>query len=183
MRKGLIIILFMTSHLAGAQHCPWDCSGMILLKTDATSGEMSRLNPVLVDGDRKLVIDTLYGTGLNSTADTCQFLVYEDFLKFRVAKTAIHYWYSYDTVYHFAKDHYLVKYNYCKYNRNNESLYIRINDLNNTPSGYRYIEVTAEKGIHLHNYHRLLNDRKTGELLTALAPMVIFISRVDLGLN
>lgn len=64
---------------------------MILLETDATSAEMSRLNPVLVDGDRKVVIDTLYGTGLNSTADTCQFLVYEDFLKYRVAKTAIHY--------------------------------------------------------------------------------------------
>lgn len=182
--KYFILLLFIFKFfLAKGQHCPWDCSGMILLETDATSAEMSRLNPVLVDGDRKVVIDTLYGTGLNSTADTCQFLVYEDFLKFRVAKTAIHYWYSYDTVYHFAKGHYLVKYNYCKYNRNNESLYIRINDLNNKPSGYRFIEVTADKRIHLHNYHRLLSYRKTGEMLTALAPMVIFISRVDLGLN
>ncbi len=183
MRKVLIIILFIVSHLAGAQHCPWDCSGMILLKTDATSGEMSRLNPVLVDSDRKVVIDTLYGTGLSSAADTCYFLIYEDFLKYRVAKTAIHYWYSHDTVYHFAKGHYLVRFNYCKYNSNNHSLYIRINDTNNRPSGYRYIKVDAEKRIHLHNYHRLLNDRETGEIFSAIEPMIIFISREDLGLN
>lgn len=156
---------------------------MILLRTDLFKTEMTGLKPVLVDAKKQIIIDTLYGTGLNSTVDSCSFLFYDDFLNYRKAKTAVHYWYRYDTVYHFAAGYYLSKFNYCKYISNNSSLYIRFNNINSESAGYIYIKVAAEKRIHLHNYYRLLNDRNTGEIMTTIAPMIIFISREELGLQ
>jgi len=86
---------------------------------------------VLADGGQNVVVDTIYGTGL-ATYDTCRFLPYEDFLKYRIEKINLHYWYGYDTVYHFAKGHFIVRYNFCRFNRDGRSdLFIRFND----PSG------------------------------------------------
>ncbi|MBM3415968.1 MAG: hypothetical protein FJY20_05885 [Bacteroidetes bacterium] len=55
MKYLLIVSLFFPA-LLQVQHCPWVCSGMILLKTDVTAAEFRQLNPVLADKKNRLLI-------------------------------------------------------------------------------------------------------------------------------
>lgn len=177
------IFLFLISLNAYSQHCPWDCSGMILLKTDVTPAEFKSLNPVLVDRDKRMVVDTIYGTGLD-TYDTCRFLFYDDFQQYRTEKIKIHYWYRHDTAFHFANGYYLVRYNYCKFQKDGEgTLFIRYNDPSGEPGAFRYLPVPAESGIHLHDHRLQMNRREYNEILEKIQPQIIFEGRKDWGLN
>src|SRR5262245_44608671 len=84
-----------------AQHCPWDCSGMIIVETPVAKGMIYKLEPVLVDEEKNVIVDTIYGTD-KPTYDRCDLLFYDDFTKQRTKKITIHHSYEYDTFYHFA---------------------------------------------------------------------------------
>jgi len=51
---------------------------MIMLKTPISKATVYQLKPVLVDEDKQVVIDTMYGTD-KATYDSCGFLYYDDF--------------------------------------------------------------------------------------------------------
>ena len=176
-RNFLFIIAFITTSFSFGQHCPWDCSGMILLQTDAPKEKLYLLHPVLVDENKKEVIDTVYGTGLD-THDKCEFLSYEDFTALREKKIGLHHWYGYDTLYHFTAGKYLVKYNFCKYQ--DEKLYLRFEDPHAGSITFHYIEIPENRRIHLHNYNTELRKRETKELkkLTEL-----FVLKVSCGME
>lgn len=177
------IFLFLISLNANSQHCPWDCSGMLLLKTNITATEFSTLNPVLVDKGKQVVVDTIYGTGLD-TYDTCRFLFYDDFQQYRTERIKTHYGYGHDTAFHFAKDHYLVRYNYCKFQKDGEGeLFIRYNDPSGEPGAYRYLPVSAESGIHLHDHRLQMNRREYSGILEKVQPQILIAKRKDWGLS
>lgn len=179
MRRYFLIAVCFLSLQAAAQHCPWDCSGMIMLKTDLSPEEFAKLSPVLVDGNKQLIIDTIYGTGLD-THDTCRFYFYDDFVRYRTSKIKLHHWYGYDTVYYFAKEHYLVRYNYCRYSRGDTSLFIQYND---PQTGMKKIlEVPSGKRIHLHNYYRQIYQRLTLDKIPAIQELILTVPRKEWGL-
>lgn len=175
-RNLLFIIAFITSSFAFAQHCPWDCSGMILLQTDIPKEKLYLLHPVLVDENKQEVVDTVYGTGLD-THDNCEFLSYKDFSALRKKKIALHHWYQYDTFYHFTAGGYIVKYNKCKYN--GKKLYMRFEDPHTSGITFRYIEIPENKRMHLHDYNNELRERKTEELKKLTQPFVVNVSCED----
>lgn len=148
--KALSVLLIGTvSWLTSfGQHCPWDCSGMILLQTNIAKEKFYKLHPVLVDENKREITDTVYGTG-KDTYDKCDFLSYEDFTAYRIQRIKVHHWYQYDTFYHFAKGGYIVKYNFCQYE--GRKLYLRFQDPNSSTALFRYLEIPREKRMHLHN--------------------------------
>lgn len=164
-----------------AQHCPWDCSGIILVKTDLNADELKKLNPVLVDANKNIVVDTMYGTGLE-TYDTCQFMLYDDFKAYRTERTKIHYWYRYDTLYSFANEYAVVKFNFCRYERSGARLYVRYNNLEGSGDTYSYIEVPQEKRIHLHDYNRMINEHAHDAIRNSVQSFIQNISRKQWGL-
>ncbi len=171
---SLLIITISTS----AQHCPWDCSGLLMIKTDATREQMKKLDPTLVDTNKDPVDQKQYGSGTD-TGKLYRFLFYDDFLEFRKSRIKIHNWSAYDTVYHFAKDHYLVRINYCGNSTND--LFIRYNDPATT-SGYKYIEIPPSRRIHLHDYSSEIYRRQTAAILQSIQPFILNISRKEFGL-
>lgn len=173
MRPVLIFFLLVVLQSGKAQHCPWDCSGMILLQTTISREQTEKLRPVLVDESKKEITDTMYGTG-KDTYDPCAFLYYDDFAKYRTEKIALHHWYQYDTVYHFAAGKYIVKYNFCKYN--GKKLYLRFVDPYARGLTYHYIEIFPEKRIHLHNYSSQIFNGETEEIKTAVQPFTLSVS-------
>lgn len=164
-----------------AQHCPWDCSGIILVKTDLKIDELKKLNPVLVDANKNIVVDTMYGTGLE-THDTCRFMFYDDFKAYRTERTKLHYWYRYDTLYRFASEYALVRVNYCHYQRSGAMLYIRFNNLKDSIQQYEYIEVPQGNRIHLHDYNMMINRKEHDAIRQAVQPFVLNVSRKQWGL-
>lgn len=184
MRCAFLAILFVVIAPAAtnAQHCPWDCSGLLMLKTDVSREEMKKLDPVLVDVNKKPIVDTLYGSGTD-TYDLCRFLYYDDFLQFRISRIKVHHWYMYDTVYHFAKNHYLVRFNYCRYQSDGPTgLFIRYND----PAAqvdYKFIEIPSSRRIHLHNYSRQINNKQTDAIVESIGPFILTINRKEFGMK
>lgn len=157
-----------------AQHCPWDCAGMIIFETTLDTQAVYDVNPVLVDENRYPITDTIFGTGReNKTNDLCKFLYYGDFLANRKEKIKLHHWYQYDTLYGFAAGKYLVKYNFCKYR--NTKLYIRYKDRYTRNLVYHYVEVPEGMRIHLHNYNDLLREQNTEALKKELQSFVMKI--------
>lgn len=153
------------------------------MKTNVPVLVINNLNPVLVDTDKKIVIDTLYGTGKN-TYDTCTFLYYDDFIKYRTERIQLHYWYAYDTLLSFAANHYLVHYNFCKFKWDQQgSLFIRWNDPESKTTAYRYIEIPASSRIHLHDYNNEIRNRDKNAILKAIAPFILSIRREEWGLK
>lgn len=182
MRHAFLLIFILAASVASAQHCPWDCSGLIMIRTNASREEMKKLDLRLTENSGEPVIDTLYGTDA-ATYDTCRFLYYDDFIQLRSQRIKLHRWYAFDTVYHFAKDHYIVRFNYCKYNAGlTGKLYIRYASAS-AASGYMHIEVPQAKRIHLHNYSREIQDRQTGAVLEAIEPLILTINRDGFGLE
>lgn len=175
----IAIYLFFTAP-AFSQHCPWDCSGMIILETSIPQNKIYGQQPTLVDENKKEVVDTIYGTGLD-THDHSEFLSYEDFTALRTKKIAVHHWYRFDTVYHFTKGKYLVRFNFCKYT--GKKLYLRYSDRYTRGLRYHYIEIPGDRRIHLHDYYRELNSRKTADLKKLTDPFIIQISCDDLKLR
>lgn len=165
---------------AAAQHCPWDCSGLLMLKTSLTDAEFSQLNPVLVDDNKKPIIDTVYGTGVDSY-DTCRFLYYDDFVEYRTKRIKLHYWYNYDTLYRFAKDHYVVRFNYCRHKKEeSRDLFIRFNDP--VTREYRYIEIPPGRRIHLHDFNREIRQKLTLAEIPSLQGLIMEAGRKDWNL-
>lgn len=176
--KPLIIGIFLLSFInASAQHCPWDCTGFLMIKTDATKSEIEKLQPVLVDANKQVVIDTLYGTG-KDTYDTCTFMEYDDFVKYRTERTRLHHWYEYDTVLNFAKDHYVVHYNFCKHE--GKQLFIRY--MGPGHGHYHYMEIPADKRIHLHDLNNMIREKNYTGILKQVEPNIINVSRAQWGL-
>ncbi|HWR33689.1 MAG TPA: hypothetical protein VN451_09190, partial [Chitinophagaceae bacterium] len=149
---------------------------MILMKTDLKADELKKLNPVLVDENKNIMVDTMYGTGLE-TYDTCRFMFYEDFKAYRTEKTKVHYWYRYDTLYRFAKDYALVKFNFCRYKRSGAMLFVRFNSLKDSVTQYGYIEVPQNNRIHLHDFNMMINRKEHDTIRDSVQPFVLDISR------
>jgi hypothetical protein len=158
-KTRLIIFFVLTPWCLFAQHCPWDCIGLVQLQTTIPKATVYRLHPVLVDENKQIIIDTMYGTN-KPAYDSCWFLFEADFTKYRERKIAIHQWYQYDTFYHFAAGFYIVQYNFCKYQ--GEKLYLRYTDPYST--SYHYVEVPQEMRIHLHDYNNQMRENKTDEI-------------------
>lgn len=161
MRMYVVAVILFISTGSAAQHCPWDCTGMIVLQIDLPQKTIARLNLVLVDESMREVTDTIYGTG-KDTFDECIFLSYDSFTKNRTEKIALHHWYKHDTLYKFAMGNYIVKYNYCKYG--GKKLYIRYLDQNMRSIVFHYIEIPDSKRIHLHDYNTELFNGKAKEM-------------------
>ena len=181
MKKVILIFCCVTiSFRIFAQHCPWDCSGMVMLKTLVPKEMVYKLEPVLVDEGKKLITDTMYGTG-KPTYDLCEFLDYKDFTKYRTKKIAVHHWYEYDTVYHFAEGCYIVKYNFCEYT--GKALYLRYTDPYSKSKLYHYIEISEERRIHLHNYSNQLYEQRTEEIKNDLKNVILVMNCKEWGLT
>ncbi len=153
-----------------AQHCPWDCSGMILLNTKLDKEHFYKLGAVLVDDHKNVISDTLYGTGAK-TYDTCRFLSCDDFIAYRTGRTNFHHWYAYDTLYHFAEGMFIVKFNFCKYE--GRELFIRFSASAGDNAAYRYISVAQEQRVHLHNYSTELFDGNSTAIRKKIRPQLI----------
>lgn len=179
MKRLIFLCLLAGSFSASGQHCPWDCSGMILFKTDIPDTAFNKLNPVLVDENKNSITDTMYGTGLD-TYDACRFLLYSDFKAYRTAKIKLHHWYQYDTLYNFANGYYVVKFNYCRFKRTGKSLYVRLNTSNVQQPEYHYIEVLPVNRIHLHDYSQLINHHDHEAILREIQPFILSITRDSL---
>jgi len=156
--RSLFALAILTICLSGnAQHCPWDCSGMIIMETNMPKGSVYKMKPVLVDENKVVITDTIYGTGL-PTYDRCDFLYFSDFMTYRKKKIAVHHWYEYDTMYHFAAGKYIVRYNFCA--EREKKLYLRYTDPSSKRGTYQYIEIPEENRIHLHEYN---NELRSGQ--------------------
>ena len=173
--KRLLLVFCCGFTLADslAQHCPWDCSGMIIVETPAAKETIYKLDPVLVDEQKNVITDTIYGTD-QPTFDRCDLLYYDDFTKMRTQKITLYHGYEYDTFYHFAAGHYIVKYNFCEYQ--DKKLYLRYIDPNSKSKVYHYIEIPATIRIHLHNYNSQLRQRKTEEIKNDLKSTVLVLN-------
>ena len=182
MRYWLLILFIGISSTAGAQHCPWDCTGFLMVRTNASREEMARLKPILVDNNKRPVVDTIYGTG-RETYDSAYFMMYDDFKKYRTERIKLHHWYAYDTLLNFAEGHYVVHYNYCKYKWDRGGpVFIRINDPVQKNS-YKYIEIPGNKRIHLHDLNTAIRIDKRDDILKDVEPMILVIKREDWGLK
>ncbi len=173
---GLSILIFL-SVSAGAQHCPWDCAGMILIKTDAPARELYMMELILVEDSTRIfknnsiVVDTNYGAG---SYDTCYLKSYGDFMSYRIAKIRKYHGYAYDTVFRFAEGYFLIKFNWCKYK--GKKLYIHFYDRHTRGQTDRYIEIPKENRIHLHDHSSEINAGKSKEILEAIKNKILYIS-------
>ena len=151
---------------------------MIIVETPVARSTIYELEPVLVDEEKKVIVDTMYGTD-KPTYDRCDLLFYDDFTRERTKKIAIHRGYEYDTFYHFAAGYYVVKYNYCEYR--DKKMYLRYAD----PSSkvYHYIEIPGSIRIHLHDYNNQLRERKTEEIKNDLKASVLWLNCEEWGLK
>jgi hypothetical protein len=180
MYRVLILLLLISSVNAKAQHCPWDCSGMILMKTGIAQEQLYKLKPVLTDENKNVIVDTIFGTGL-PTYDTCNFLYYDDFMAYRTGKVSLHHWYGHDTVYHFASGFYMVKVNFCKYKGG--KLFLRSTAPNRRDTEYHYLEVKPSCLFHLHNYNQQINEGKADEIRKAILPFVLTVKDTEWDLQ
>jgi hypothetical protein len=57
-----------------AQHCPWDCSGMIIVETPVAKGMVYKIRARIGSmKKKKVIVDTMYGTD-KPTYDRCDLL-------------------------------------------------------------------------------------------------------------
>jgi len=149
---------------------------MIVLQPDMPIKAIDKFHLVLADENKRPITDTIYGTG-KDTYDRCVFLSYDSFTKARSEKITIHHWYSYDTVYKFAKGNYIVKYNYCKYQ--GKKLYMRYLDQYNRALVFHYIEIPESNRIHLHDYNDELRNGQGEKMKEATKKNVIVLTCGD----
>lgn len=180
MKKILYVLTFLSTSFAFGQHCPWDCSGMVMIQTSAPHQELYKMGLKLMDENKKEVIDTIFGTR-KETYDDCAFLTFEDFTALRKRKIAIHHWYQYDTLYQFAEGNFIVKFNYCKYS--GKKLFLHYYDCYTHGIRSHYIEIPANKRIYLHNYNAELRERKIEQLKRLTQTYVLKLSCDDFQLR
>ncbi len=179
--KIILLVFLFSFGSASAQHCPWDCTGFLMIKTDASEAEMKSMHPTLVDGRKQIIVDTLYGTGKN-TFDTCRFLEYDEFVGLREEKSKIHSFYRHDTMLKFAKGFYVVHFNFCKYDKDKEGpLFISYAGAGHGHD--HYIPVPVEKRIHLHNHSNDIYKKNYDAILKNVDSQILTINRKDWGLQ
>lgn len=177
MRCIILFALLFFSLLVKAQHCPLDCCGMLLVKTDLSTEQLYALHPVLTGPNKKTIVDSLFSSKKIFT-DTCKLLYYPDFLAYRSAKIAANNFYHYDTLCYFAKGYYVIRVNFCTYR--NQPLYIRFTITDGSKPKYQYVAVAAASLIDLHNLFPLIIHKKTELILPKIAPFIITIDSVQL---
>jgi len=180
MRRGFIFLLLKASQFCQAQHCPWDCAGMIMLQTDISKEKVYKMKPVLVDENKNVITDTLFGTG-QPTYDRCDFMEHKDFTAYRKKRIALHYVYEYDTSYYFAAGKYIVHYNFCEYRDKN--LYLRYNDSYSVETKYIYVPIPEANRIHLHEYNNEIRQMQTNKLKQGLKKFELAIPCTKWGLK
>ena len=173
MKSVCLIFAFILVSPAFAQHCPWDCSSMVVIQTTVSKDNFYKFGAVLVDEEQKEVVDNLFGTG-EDIYDNFKFLSYYDFTAFRKKKISVHHWCAYDTVYRFARGYYIVKFNYCKYK--DKKLYIRFVHRYTRGLTFHYIEVPPRKRLHLHNYNDALRNGASKQLKKQIQPLIVNVS-------
>jgi hypothetical protein len=169
----LLFVLNSLGFSLAAQHCPWDCSGLILLQTKASKSAISKLHPVLVDETKKEINDTIYGTE-KETYDPCVFLSYNDFNAYRAKRIQVYDGYDKDTIYHFAKGRLIARYNYCNYRE--RKLYLRLVDPHARELTYHYVEIPDSLRIHLHDYNSELREGKKEPISKKIQPFIVKLS-------
>ena len=181
MKKLLLICFILSTAELLAQHCPWDCSGMVLVSSAITPAEYKKLQPVLVDSNKNVLISEYSVTG-KMIPDTNFLFSYEDFMADRTIKIATFSWYVYDTIYHFAKGHFLARFNHCRFSRQQAKLFIRFNDVSGASAvsgAYHFIPVPLDKRIHLHDHQALFWDKNISAMQEAVKPFVMNIERKE----
>ncbi len=173
--KFLLVIGFLFSLQSFSQHCPWDCFGVSMFQTDLSPSEIKKLDPVLVDANKMQIVDTMYGTGL-PTYDSCVFLLYKDFKNRYTEKIKVHNWYGYYTMLDFAEGYYIVHYSFCRWQ--DKELFIRYNDPEKR-GGFKYIPVTADQRVHVHNYNSQINSKHFDDIRKDIQDKVLDINRND----
>jgi hypothetical protein len=167
MKKLFFITSYYLLHTACsfAQHCPWDCAGMIIVDTNVPREKIAALRPFLVDEKGKGIARDTY--------DECELMYYDDFTEKRKSKVLEHPYYRYDTAYTFAQGKFIVKYNYCEHKG---KLYLSFINPYRRDLHYEMIEVAENKRIHLHDYNEQLRERGFPGMDALLQP---FILRLD----
>jgi len=153
---------------------------MIVIRTDLPKDKVYKIKPVLVDANKNVISDTVYGTGLD-TYDRCDFLTYEDFTAYRTKRIKVHHFYQYDTFYHFAKGALMVKYNYCEYQ--GKDIYLRYNDSYSDKPQYHYVLIGDGNRIHLHDFNNELNARNSEAIKNKLRGVWVDMSCSDWALR
>lgn len=157
-----VFVLLMTfPGLVFAQHCPWDCSGMIMIETDVPKDRVYRMQPILVDENKNVIADTIYGTE-SPAYDTCKLMFQDDFTALRTEKIKHHRWYQYDTAYHFASGLLITRINFCK--NHTKTIYLRWVFPDDKKAMYYYKELPLESLIHLHSYNNELRKRENEKM-------------------
>ena len=178
MKLEFLSILIFLSFSIQAQHCPWDCAGMILIKTDAATNNLDQIEVTLVEDStwifhgKGIVIDTIYGTA-SLMADTCRLKSHSEFMSYRTAKIQLYHGYAYDTVYGFSEGHFLIKFNLCKYR--GKKLYLHFYDRHSRGLTDRYIRIPEANRISLHDVSTEINARQTKEILELIREKIMYI--------
>jgi hypothetical protein len=166
-----LIIVFIAATLPGiAQHCPWDCSGMVLVETNLAPKQMEQAHLMVTGENKKPVIDTFSNEG-KPFYDTCRLYPYAEFLKKRKEQLKTYRWYQYDTVYHFAENKYLVRFNLCRFY--GKKLFLSFQHPYTRNLQIIYIEIPDNKRISLHAISDKLYKRDYEAISKEIAPMIM----------
>jgi hypothetical protein len=140
MRITILITLLFITKLLAAQHCPWDCSGIVILDWPANKSFPS-YTVSLVDKNHEVVSNhNVY------ESPESKFQLYGDLKKELSSKIPQNHWYENDTVFHFAEGSPVTLYNYCDY-RGDLFVEVRFN----TTSQKWYFKLNEDQKFHLHN--------------------------------
>jgi hypothetical protein len=174
MKKLFFLTSYYLLHTAYsfAQHCPWDCAGMIIVETNVPRERIAELRPFLVDEKGKCIARDTY--------DECELLYYDDFTEKRKSKVQEHPYYRYDTAYTFAQGKFIVKYNYCDYKG---KLYLSFVNPYRRDLYYEMIEVPENKRVHLHDYNEQIRKCSYQEMDILLKPFILHLDCFAWHLN
>src|SRR5688572_18135654 len=141
MRWVIPFFLFFSIGTASAQHCPWDCSGIVILDWPADK-KFNNYQVRLVDSSYKVVFNHNVYEKTES-----QFSIYEELKKQLNLKISKYSWYEYDTVLNFAAGSPVALYNFCDYH--GEDLFIEVKSKKG-PSNKNYFKLNEDQKFHLH---------------------------------
>lgn len=172
MRKLLILLTFLLPAATNAQHCPWDCSGLVVVETNIPGATLKQMGFVLVDEHKKIITTSRTGDG-KPFMDTSLLESYDEFVNKRKAGLNDYRWYQYDTAYHFAEGKYLLHFNHCDGYK--KKRYLRYQRAGAAGIKFLYIEVPDDKRISLHDFSDELYDRKYKEISEKIKSNILFI--------
>lgn len=174
MRKLLILLALLLSVTTGinAQHCPWDCSGLVVVKTNIPVATLKQMGFVLVDENKKIITASRKGDS-KAFMDTSLLEPYDEFVAKRKAGLNDYHWYQYDTAYHFAEGKYLLHFNHCDGYK--KKLYLRYQRAGAAGIKFLYIEVPDNKRISLHDFSDELYGRNYKAISEKIKPNILFL--------